>query len=216
MNGKRILLVLGGTWHDFEGFAATMEPVMKAAGHTVETTYDLDALTRLDEERYDVVLLCTCLGVPEEGENDPVPAGHTDAQVEALSTWVRSGGGLLAAHAATVAGQSNAVLRELMGGVFVSHPPRFTFAVYPMYRRHPITDGVEAFTVHDEFYVEVHELSVDVHMVAIDRGVAYPMVWTKNVGAGRVAHVGMGHDEKVWCLGPYQRVMLQAVAWLAA
>ena len=33
---------------------------------------------------------------------------------------------------------------------------------------------------------------------------------------GRVAHVGMGHDEKVWCLRPYQRLMLQAIAWLTA
>ena len=216
MNGKRILLGLGGTWHDFEGFAAVMGPVMEAAGHSVEATYDLDALTRLDEGRYDVVLLYTCLGVPQEDEGDPALAGHTDAQVEALSEWVRSGGGLLATHAATVAGQSNAVLRELMGGVFVSHPPPFVFTVYPLYREHPITDSVEAFTVHDEFYMEIHEPSVDVHMVAIDRGVVYPMVWTKNEGEGRVAHVGMGHDEKVWCLGPYQRLMLQAIAWLAA
>jgi type 1 glutamine amidotransferase len=85
-----------------------------------------------------------------------------------------------------------------------------------MYRDHPITDGVEAFTVHDEFYVEMHEPSVDVHMIAIDRGVAYPMVWTKEEGEGRVAHVGIGHDERVWCLRPYQRLMLQAVAWLMA
>jgi hypothetical protein len=37
--------------------------------------------------------------------------------------------------------------------------------------------GIEAFTVHDEFYVERQTADVQVHMVAFDRGVAYPMVW---------------------------------------
>jgi len=53
MDGKRILIVLGGVWHDFVGFVAAMTPVFEAAGHTIESTYDRDVLTRLNEERYD-------------------------------------------------------------------------------------------------------------------------------------------------------------------
>ncbi len=212
MDGKRILIVLGGTWHDFDGFVAAMRPVFEAAGHTVESTYDRDVLTRLDEERYDVVLLHTCLGTPGEGSSEPEM--YDGAQVQALVEWVRDGGGLLASHAATVSAQFDPALRALMGGVFVSHPPQFAFTVYPLLSQHPITDGVEAFTVHDEFYVEVHEASVEIHMVALDRGVAHPMVWSKYERRGRVAHVAMGHDEKVWNLPPYRRLMLQAIAWL--
>lgn len=212
MSGKRVLILMGGTHHDFDGFSATMQPVMEAAGHSVETTYDLDALTHLDEGRYEVLLLYTCLGVPQEGA--PKPKLHTDAQVSALANWVRDGGALLAAHAATVAAQSSPALRELLGGVFIEHPPQFAFTVYPVYREHPITAGVGAFTVNDEFYMEVHEPSVEVQMVALDRGVAYPMVWTRTEGRGRVAHIAMGHDEKVWNLESYQRLMLQTINWL--
>jgi type 1 glutamine amidotransferase len=45
-------------------------------------------------------------------------------------------------------------------------------------------------------------------------GVAYPMVWSRTEGNGRVAHIAMGHDVKVWNLQPYQRLMLQAIDWL--
>jgi type 1 glutamine amidotransferase len=212
MAGKRILLVLGGTWHDFEGFEAAMTPVLEAAGHSVEPTYDLEALAHLDEGRHDLVLMYTCIGVA--GEDGAEPALPTDAQVDGLVEWVRGGGAFLASHASTVLGMVNQKLAALMGGVFVVHPEPFSFMVYPCYHEHPITAGVDAFSVHDEFYIEKHDESADVHMVALDRGVAYPMVWTRSEGKGRVAHIAMGHTLAVWGLEPYRRLTLQAIDWL--
>ena len=212
MGNSRILTLLGGTHHNFERFISAMRPVLETAGYSVEATYDLDALTRLDDAGYDVVLLYTCLGVAEGDQSEP--ERHTGAQVDALTTWVRGGGALLAINSATTSAQSSPDMRKLLGGVFVEHPPQFSFTVYPVYRAHPITVDIPAFTVHDEFYMQRHEPDVEVHMVALDRGIAYPMVWTKAEGKGRVAHIAMGHDEKVWRLEPYQRLMLQTIAWL--
>ncbi len=213
MEGKKVLIILGGTWHDFDGFAATMQPVFEQAGYTVEATYELEALTRLDKIGCKAVLLYTCLTEQLE-DGRPATLKHSDAQVVALVEWVRNGGGLLAAHAATVAGQSSPALRALMGGAFVTHPPAFAFTVYPLYREHPITAGIEAFTVHDELYVQEYNADVEVHAVTVDRGVAYPMVWSRSEGRGRVVHVAPGHGPEVWSLKPYQRLMQQALDWL--
>jgi type 1 glutamine amidotransferase len=213
--GKRILMILGGTWHDFDGFAAAMTPVFEKAGHAVDATYDLDALTRIAERRYDLVLLNTCIGEVRQ-DDGPVAPGLTDSQAESLAGWVRGGGGLLAVHAATVAGQTNSTLRALVGSVFVEHPPQFSFTVYPLYEEHPITAGVDAFTVHDEFYVQAYDDTVAIHAIALDRGVAHPMVWSKSEGRGRVAYIAMGHGPEVWGIEPYQRLMLQAIEWLTA
>lgn len=207
-------MVLGGTYHDFDGFASVIEPVFRASGHEIERTYDLDALTCIGESRVDVVVLYTCLGGTRE--DDKTGEDLNAVQTKSLVKWVREGGGLLAVHAATVVGESNPELRQLIGGAFVSHPPEFSFTVYPMSREHPITKGVEAFSVHDELYVETYDQIVDVHMVALDRGVCYPMVWSKREGKGRVAHIALGHSVRVWELAPYQRLMLQAVNWLAS
>jgi hypothetical protein len=206
-------MVLGGTWHDFDGFAAAMKPSFKKARHKVKTTYRFDDLTRLDRGRYDLVILNTCAGEVRD-DDGPTTPGFTDAQVEALTAWVRGGGALLALHAATVAGQSSPALRALLGGVFVEHPPQFSFTVYPMHEEHPITAGVEVFAIRDELYIQTCDEAIAIHMVAVDRGIAHPMVWSRQEGKGRVAYIAMGHGPEVWELAPYRRLMLQAIAWL--
>ncbi|MBN1812062.1 MAG: ThuA domain-containing protein [Anaerolineae bacterium] len=213
--GKKILMTLGGTWHDFDGFAAAMTPVLQKAGYEVDATYDLDALAQVAEGGYDLVLLNTCIGEVRQ-DDGPTAPGLTDAQAESLASWVQGGGGLLAVHAATVAGQTSPALRALVGGVFVEHPPQFSFTVYPLYKEHPITAGIGAFTVHDEFYVQAYDDTVAIHAIALDRGVAHPMVWSKSEGKGRVVYIAMGHGPEVWELEPYQRLVLQAIEWLTA
>ncbi|MGH8046473.1 MAG: ThuA domain-containing protein, partial [Chthoniobacterales bacterium] len=113
---------------------------------------------------------------------------------------------------------------ELVGGVFVEHPAAsttngsveyvFPFSVLRTQSRHPSTEGVEPFGVHDEFYIERHSSGIDVHMVAIDRGVAHPVVWTREHGNGRVARITLGHDTRTWNLPAYRRLVTQAVGWL--
>lgn len=215
-SGKRILMILGGILHDFDGFAAVMKPVLEACGHGVEATYDLDSLTRLDEGRYDLVLSYTSLSRHRDDTSDTAPETLTEAQTESLARWVGGGRGLLAVHCATVSGRPNPALRALIGGIFVTHPPQFSFPVFPMSREHPITAGVEAFVVRDEFYMQECDQSVRIHMVAVDRSVAHPMVWTRSEGTGRVAHIAMGHGPEVWNLRPYRQLVKQAVEWLTA
>ena len=213
---KRIVILLGGMWHDFDGFAGAMRVLLEPQDYTVEPTYDLDVLARLDRAPVDLILSYTSLSRHREGYNDTGPDRLTDVQVSGLAAWLRGGGALLAAHSATVLGESNPLLGELIGGTFVSHPPQFSFTVYPLYREHPITAGVKAFTVHDEFYIQRYDAAVDVHMLALDRGVAHPMLWSKHEGQGRVAHVALGHGPDVWNLAPYRQLMSQTVQWLAS
>ncbi len=213
---KRALFILGGTWHDFDGFARTMGAVLEEHGWSVEASYDLDRLTRLDQDGVELVLNYTCFTKPEEGIACIGKEKIGAKQVAALTEWVRAGGALLAAHASTVVGDSDPLLGQLVGGVFIEHPPAFSFTVYPVYGDHPITAGIQAFTVRDEMYIERCEPSVNVHMVTVDRGIAHPMVWSKTEGRGRVAHVAMGHSREVWDLPSYQRLMLQAIDWLTS
>ena len=52
----RIQILLGGVHHDFEGFAAFMNPVLRQAGHSVKATYDLGVLTDLGSDLCDLAL----------------------------------------------------------------------------------------------------------------------------------------------------------------
>ena len=83
-----------------------------------------------------------------------------------------------------------------------------------MYREHPITKGIEAFTVHDEFYIQSYDGSVDIRMAAFNQDICYPMVWSKCKGAGKVAHIAMGHSSRVWEMASYRQLLFQTLEWL--
>ena len=212
MKPQRILLLLGGTWHKFDPFAAYVTALLAPDGHIVEATRDFASLRQL-AGRFDVVMSFTCLSANKE-DGSPASNRFSDALAQPLADFVSGGGAYLAVHCATVACQDSAVLRQLTGGVFLGHPPAFNFTVYPMHLEHPITAGVGAFSVFDEFYQQQIEPDAAVHMIALDRGVAWPMVWSRTQGKGRVAHLAPGHDERVWNLPAYQRLVRQAVGWL--
>lgn len=214
MTKKRALILLGGAWHDFDGFARCIGPLLEAAGWQVESTYDLDVLTRLDEQPCDLALSYTCFTEHGEGLDNSGPELMSDAQIDGLTRWVRGGGAFLSVHGASVCGKSGPGLRELTGGFFVEHPPAFVFSVYPVYGPHPITAGIEAFPVYDEMYIEQCDPSINVHMLTVEGGVAYPLVWSRVEGRGRVVHLAMGHSDAVWELEPYRRLMLQTTGWL--
>lgn len=213
MADKRVLLILGGMFHDFEGFTAALRPVLEGAGYAVDATYDLDTLARLEGSPYHAVLDDTSLSKHREGLPATTPQTLTAEQTNGLVRWVRAGGALVGVHSATVSGIENPAFQALLGGRFLNHPPQFCFTVTPAFKEHPITAGVEAFTVKDEMYIQEYEDSIQIHMVTVDRGVAYPMVWSRTEGQGRVAHITMGHGPQVWSLPQYQRLILQALAW---
>ncbi len=212
-----ILLLLGGVHHDFDGFANAFREMTESDGHTITTTYDGDALLHLHEEKVDtkvdIVAIYTCLGGAQK--DGVVAEDLSTAQTAALSDWVRNGGALLALHAATVLRESNQTMRQLIGGRFLNHLPQFDFTVTPVARKHPVTAGVGAFSVHDEFYIQDFDQGVDVHMTAEDRGFVYPMVWTKAEGRGKVVYSAPGHTASTWAAENYRRLICQSVAWLA-
>ncbi len=212
---KRMLIILGGLYHDFDGFADAMQSLFEAhGGWSVETTFDLDVLTDLKTTDFRIVLSYTCLSKNTAAQDASTPEKLTNVQVRGLADWVQNGGALLTVHCATVLGESGPELQRLFGGAFISHPAPFTFTIYPVGNAHPITSGVAAFDVYDEFYIQQCEPSVEIHMFAIHNGASYPMVWSKLDGAGRVAHIAPGHFPEVWNLAAYQRLLIQAADWL--
>jgi type 1 glutamine amidotransferase len=124
---KHVSILLGGRWHDFDGFASAMRSLLVRAGYLVDVTCDFEQLLQLGGQPCDVVLSYTCLS--REGDAGSGPLRMSDQQIRSLAAWVRSGGALLAAHAATVLGDSSPELGALIGGVFLSHPPPGVFTV---------------------------------------------------------------------------------------
>jgi type 1 glutamine amidotransferase len=214
MMAKKMLLLTGGLWHDFMGFGKAMKDMFEPMDWSIEFTEDYQRLLRLNRDGIHLVMSYTCFSQHRPGMNDMTPDRLSDVQIDALEQWVYLGGGLLSVHSGTVLGESSQKLARLLGGEFITHPPQFEFTVYPLDHPHPCIEGVESFTVLDEFYVQKYDSDVQLHMIATYEGKAYPMAWSKEVGKGKVAHIAPGHAANVWNHLMFQKLLSQTVDWL--
>ena len=148
------------------------------------------------------------------------------AQQQALLDAVTAGKGVVAVHGANIMGwQGDGIspawlpLFRLLGNRYLSHGPghhegRHTIEVVA---EHPITAGVETFDLFDEYY-EFEFADDDVTVLAQrhrDDGVVIPVLYVREVGAGRVVYLALGHDMRSWGEPAVRALVRQAIQWAA-
>jgi type 1 glutamine amidotransferase len=162
---------------------------------------------------------------PETAEND-VFVFYTSggqfhpSQQEALAEMVAAGKGLVGIHCACIMGlPADRALYELLGCRYLSHGPghhegRHTIEIVP---GHPVTAGLSDFELFDEYYE--FELADDKVTVLAQRtradGVVIPVMYAREVGAGRVVYLALGHDMRAWGEPSFRALVRQAMTWAA-
>jgi type 1 glutamine amidotransferase len=152
----------------------------------------------------------------------------SESQREALEAHVDGGGGYVGVHCASdltsrapgpdddevIVHEDEQLepFRELLGGHFLTHPEQSEFGVH-VTADHPVTEGVDDFSVHDEPY----QVTVDDEVTVLARMdhpdlEDYPVVWT-NESAGRVAYISLGHTEEAFGHEQFGRLLTNAVDW---
>ncbi len=178
------LLLSGGSIHDWRGVGAEIEASLACvpALHVDRVDDDLDVLASPGLVRYDVVVLYYTRG------------GLSDAQKDGLLNRVAAGGGFVGVHGATASFRESPDFHAFIGGTLIGHPPPRSYQVSVTDDRHPITEGIDEFTVFDEQYVTDYDPRVNVLANGIYKGREVPVMWTKEWGAGRVFYLALGHD----------------------
>ncbi|MFZ5890717.1 MAG: ThuA domain-containing protein [Myxococcota bacterium] len=206
MVARPLDVVLGGSWHDFAGFVRRLESITSGA-FACEMHFDPSWLRNLSEASRSL-LLYTCF-------DEHTPLQHDSEQLRCLSAWLRAGGGLVALHASTVAARVHPELGQLLGGSFVSHPPKQPFLVRATHTPHPITAGIAPFEVVDERYQLEVDANVEILLVSELAGETHPVAWTRYEGAGRIFYFSLGHDKNVWDLPQYEKILQRGLEWIA-
>jgi uncharacterized protein len=147
-------------------------------------------------------------------------------QQQALADAVAGGKGLVGIHCANIMGwrdggldPADRPLFELLGNRYLSHGPghhegRHTIEIVA---EHPVTAGVEDFELFDEYY-EFDQADENIRVLAQRRradGVIIPVMYTREVGAGRVVYLALGHNMRAWGEPPFRRLVRQALVWAA-
>lgn len=150
-------------------------------------------------------------------------SNHTSSQDEtswmteevqaAFADYVRGGHGLLAIHSGTAGYQETSVMRALLGGVFLQHPPQCPVTITPR-PGHPISTGSSPFTLQDEHYfMALDDKQAEVFLVTASEHGEQPGGWTRSEGAGRVCVLTPGHNLTLWQHPIFQTLIVNALRW---
>jgi type 1 glutamine amidotransferase len=133
---------------------------------------------------------------------------------EAFVDYVAAGGGLLAVHSGSGVAKLP-TLRRLLGGTFVQHPPQTDVTVTPQ-GYHPITDGVEPFTLADEHYfMQTDDLQAHHFLTTTSSHGAQSGGWLREEGEGRVCVLSPGHTAAVWLHPEFLTLLRNGLLWCA-
>ncbi|WP_151737527.1 ThuA domain-containing protein ['Paenibacillus yunnanensis' Narsing Rao et al. 2020] len=133
-----------------------------------------------------------------------------------LLQFVAGGGGLLVIHNG-ISLQASPELCQLIGAKFTGHPPYTTLPFQLADSGHPLTEGLEAFTMDEEPYrFELDPLAeITVLLTYEHEGQEWPAAWVRNYGLGRVVFLMPGHHRPSFEREAYGRWIVNAAKWAA-
>ena len=207
-NGPRVLIVGGGSSHDFvKFFGGTDKATLTPVTGWVDFTQNLNGIPAI-LDRVDVLLLSA---------NQPISA----ATKKALLDYANRGGAIIAHHPGTWYAWRNFPEwnKEIIGGGTKGHDALGPFTAKVTNAEHPITKGVPAeFEITDELYnynPDPAATPIEVLATATSRksGKVFPQVFIVKHPKARIVGFTLGHDERAHNLEAYQTLLKNAVQW---
>lgn len=220
----RVLFVLGSPpYHDIRKLPPILEKVLDQVGGFKITRLEppqdkapndpahMARLADIKRADYDVLVFYT--------------SGYklNEAQERALERFVEDGGGIVGIHGASLTFGNSRYWMRLLGAKFTGHiPGTHKLNIVVADAKHPITAGVEPFSIVDEEYK--HQFAdVDRHVLArfrerpptSDQSANMDIVWTREIGKGRVFYCALGHGKDAWENPAWQKLVVQGILWAA-
>jgi len=237
----RALALIGDRYHNPDYIRVSLDRLFKETGVGVDYTIAYDKLSRDLLRGYDM-FVCFRDGMIwpdgylgpdaytsyEQGLENTYPEAKpvfwmTEEQGAAVKEFVTAGGAFYSFHNNSHVSLSSKNYREVMGGAYIGHPALRPFRVRVVNPEHPITRGIQEFTVNDEQ-----------HFVAYDKDPKYVLLESENVdgleyenhgkksvagwaydyGKGRVVFTAVGHTNHAMWIPAHFELQKRAVRWL--
>ncbi len=221
----RVLFVLGSPpFHDIRTLPPILEKVLDRVGGFQVTRLEppkdkppddfahLAKLADLKRSDYDVLMFYT-----SKGRLEP-------PQEQAIQKFLEDGGGIVAIHGASFSFDNSEVWTRIIGARFTGHiPGTHKLNIVIVDKDHPITAGVSDFSIVDEEYK--HRFAdVPRHVLARfrerppeekDQKANMDILWTREIGKGRMFYSALGHDKDAWENPSWQKLIVQGICWAA-
>ena len=223
----KVLVICDDYWHPGQVIIDGIAPLSKL-GFQFDIIKDAGEFKTDMLSAYPAVLLSKCDQISQQNKD----SWKTKEVQKAFIDYVEAGGGLLAIHTATVAGNDTETLDKLLGCKFASHPRELPVTVQPV-KPHPVTKDVGMFIETDEHYrLEILMPDADVIIASYSPAQGEESKYTENPydncpasicpagvvrtqGKGRVCVLTPGHLLPVWHNPQFQKTLENALRWCA-
>lgn len=207
----KVLMVGGGASHDFDTWYKGRDVAILQAKNFAAVTYTDDTNTVLDQLSQADVLYLT--------NNQPFTDPRTR---EAIMEFVESGKGLVLAHAALWYNWADwpEYNLKLVSGGSRGHDKYGPFEVTVTDKKHPVMKGVPTkFTLKDElYYYKEDPNGPGIKVLATaksDKPDTFPSVFVINHPQAKIVGIALGHDGESHDLEAYQKMLTNAIRWVA-
>ena len=212
-----ILIVTGGHEFDVPNFYKVFDDMPDVRYEKAELPKDMDLLAPGLEKKYDLLLTYDMNTFPV-----------SDQQKERFAALIESGMPLLVMHHSLGGYQNWPLYRKMIGGHYLQAPLTVDGTTYPASdykhdvdmavqvadKEHPITQGVENFTIHDEAYKNVYvQKGVHVLLTTDHPDSTVELAWTHRYGQAMVFVIALGHDNQAYANPNLPRILRQGIRW---
>jgi len=215
----RVLLTSGGHGFEEEPFYAMFDDMKDIEYTKAKMPDDAGMLKPGLEKEFDCIVMydmCT-------------PAINSEQQ-KAFQALLNTGIGLVSMHHNLGAHNGWDGFRKIIGGQFILSDREIDGKAYKttpwdhdqvlnvkvVDKDHPITRGVEDFTIHDETYGLFHmEPGIKPLLTTDHPDNNREVAWTYKCGKSPVFYFMLGHDGKAYANPGYRKVLHQGIRWAA-
>ena len=200
---QNVLLITGGTWHDFAAIGKLLTRVLERAGYSVESTQDRQALASLGGGKYAAAVLYTCDGV------------WSAEQAAWLERYLKGGGACVAIHSANAVDKgTSAEYVKVIGSRFATHGPQVEYAVTPTDAEHFVSKHMQTYQVFSELYL-LGDVAEDIKPLAVAHWANAPqtMMYVRELGKGRLFYTAVGHHVPDFEVPEWQKLFLRGLRW---
>jgi type 1 glutamine amidotransferase len=177
---------------------------------TVTSTENYGKLSISDLEHYDLLIIYA----------DRWDKNASKETMAAITTYAINGGGILGLHNGIIAPiEGGSPILHILGGKFDHHPDYCPLDYYKAlnFKKHPIMEDFEPFTLSEEPYMFVMDPLGDREMLMEYRwnGNRYPAAWVQHYGLGHIVYMAPGHDIRTFEVPAYQKLIVKGAEWAA-
>jgi len=218
-NTVNVLILSGSNNHEWQSTTPLIREILLGNGQfTVDVTERPDTISTSMLRNYDVIV----------SNWNAYPAQHNlwnPKTKQAIEDFVNQGGGFVCIHGASATHYDWPAYIEIVGGTWgdnTSHGPVSECTVQIIQPDHPITKGLQNFTIRDELWVDLAcSPSIEVLCAAQSEkhkdtpGKLEPVVIITRYGKGRGFYHVLGHDISAMSHPDWKTLLIRGTKWAA-